>query len=49
MVPARRFLKTAKTTWNSLWERWLPDFAWRLLVLRLRVPERPGLDTADDR
>ena len=28
-VPVRGFLQTANTTWNSLWERWLPDFAWR--------------------
>ena len=29
MVPVRGFLQTAKTNWNSLWESWLPDFAWR--------------------
>ena len=28
-VPVRGFLQTAKTSWNSLWERWLPDFPWR--------------------
>ena len=28
-VPLRGFLQTANTTWKSLWERWLPDFAWR--------------------
>ena len=28
-VPVRGFLQTANPTWNSLWERWLPDFAWR--------------------
>ena len=28
-VPVRGFLQTANTTWKSLWERWLPDFAWR--------------------
>ena len=27
-VPVRRFLQTAKTKWNSMWECWLPDFAW---------------------
>ena len=28
-VSVRGFLQTANTNWNSLWERWLPDFAWR--------------------
>ena len=28
-VPVRGFLQTANPTWNSLWERWLPNFAWR--------------------
>ena len=28
-VPVRGFLQTANTSWNSLWEHWLPDFAWR--------------------
>ena len=28
-VPVRGFLQTATTSWNSMWERWLPDFQWR--------------------
>ena len=28
-VPVSRFLQIAHINWNSLWERWLPDFAWR--------------------
>ena len=28
-VPVLGFLQTANTKWNSLWERLLPDFAWR--------------------
>ena len=26
-VPVHRFLQTANTSWNSLWQHWLPDFA----------------------
>ena len=25
-VPVRGFLQIATTSWNSVWERWLPDF-----------------------
>ena len=28
-VPVRGFLQIATTSWNSMWERWLPDFQWR--------------------
>ena len=27
-VPVLGFLQTADTNWNSLWEPWLPYFAW---------------------
>ena len=27
-VPVRCFLQIATTSWNSMWERWLPDFQW---------------------
>ena len=30
-VPVRCILQIAKTSWNSMWERWLPDFQWRLV------------------
>ena len=30
-VPVRGFLQTAKTSWNFMWEHWLPDFQWRPL------------------
>ena len=28
-VPVRSFLQIVITSWNSMWERWLPDFQWR--------------------
>ena len=37
-VQAHSFLQTATTSWNSMWERWLPDFQWR--------PVRGGFEKA---
>ena len=39
-VPVRGFHQTANTAWNSLCDRWLPDFAWR--------PVRGGLSGNED-
>ena len=36
----RGFLQIANTNWNSLWKRWLPNFAWR--------PVRGGLCGNED-
>ena len=29
------FLQIATTSWNSMWERWLPDFQWRPVLVGL--------------
>ena len=48
-VPVLGFLQTANTKWNSLWERLLPDFAWRPVrgaCAAMKSSKSPGRDTA---
>ena len=49
-VPVLGFLQIATTSWNSMWECWLPDFQWRPvrggLVLQSGRRKSRGRDTA---
>ena len=36
-VPVRSFLQIATTSWNSMLQRWLPDFHWRPVRVSLIV------------
>ena len=48
-VPVLGFLQIANTSWNSLWERLLPDFAWRPVrgaCAAMKSSKSPGRDTA---
>ena len=49
-VPVRCFLQIATASWNSMWERWLPDFQWRPVrgrfVRQRGFRKSPGRHTA---
>ena len=37
-VPVRGFLHTATTSWDFMWERWLPDFQWEFSKCQMLAP-----------